>query len=241
MKKYAPAAGDGDDLLRSRPGARARRNRPANLLVHRVYRGHDEGGAARGQRGRHSKVAHGALALTGPYWKRGMQNGYQDVGSWTFFRSADPNRMAAAWLYAQFVTSKTVSLKKSIVGLTFIRDSDIRSEYFTKNAANTADSSSSIAAPRALPGRRPARTCWTIRNSRSCGGRTSRLRSRASDAASGDGQPCRPDGSAPRQTGARGHEELPAEAQSEERRERLALRQVGTFGVGCKTKSRRVR
>ena len=40
----------------------------------------------------------------GPYWKEGMQNGYQDVGSWTFFRGHDPNRLAAAWLYAQFVT-----------------------------------------------------------------------------------------------------------------------------------------
>lgn len=70
----------------------------------------------------------------GPYWKDGMQNGYQDVGSWTFLRGVDPKRMAAAWLYAQFVTSKSVSLKKSIVGLTFIRDSDIRHEYFTKNA-----------------------------------------------------------------------------------------------------------
>jgi glycerol transport system substrate-binding protein len=70
----------------------------------------------------------------GPYWKDGMQNGYQDVGSWTFFKSTPPNQRAAAWLYAQFVTSKTVSLKKSIVGLTFIRDSDIHSEFFTKNA-----------------------------------------------------------------------------------------------------------
>jgi glycerol transport system substrate-binding protein len=70
----------------------------------------------------------------GPYWKEGMQNGYQDVGSWTFLKTADPLRVEAAWLYAQFVTSKTVSLKKSIVGLTFIRDSDIRSDYFTKNA-----------------------------------------------------------------------------------------------------------
>src|SRR4030088_1884817 len=70
----------------------------------------------------------------GPYWKQGMQNGYQDVGSWTFFKKHDANRTAAAWLYAQFVTSKTVSLKKSITGLTFIRDSDIRHEYFTKNA-----------------------------------------------------------------------------------------------------------
>lgn len=70
----------------------------------------------------------------GAYWKTGMQNGYQDVGSWTFFKSTPEQRKAAAWLYAQFVTSKSVSLKKSIVGLTFIRESDIRHEYFTKNA-----------------------------------------------------------------------------------------------------------
>jgi glycerol transport system substrate-binding protein len=70
----------------------------------------------------------------GPYWKDGMQNGYQDVGSWTFFKSTPANQRAAAWLYAQFVTSKSVSLKKSITGLTFIRDSDIHSDYFTKNA-----------------------------------------------------------------------------------------------------------
>ncbi|WP_230405014.1 ABC transporter substrate-binding protein [Undibacterium rugosum] len=70
----------------------------------------------------------------GVYWKNGMQNGYQDVGSWTFFKSTPLHRKAAAWLYAQFVTSKTVSLKKSITGLTFIRESDIRHEYFTRNA-----------------------------------------------------------------------------------------------------------
>jgi glycerol transport system substrate-binding protein len=70
----------------------------------------------------------------GPYWKEGMQNGYQDVGSWFLFKSTPDDRKAAAWLYAQFVTSKTVSLKKSIVGLTFIRDSDIRHDYFTKHA-----------------------------------------------------------------------------------------------------------
>ena len=52
-------------------------------------------------------------------------------------RSHDANKVAAAWLYAQFVTCKTVSLKKSIVGLTFIRDSDIRSDYFTKNRATS--------------------------------------------------------------------------------------------------------
>ncbi|MFT0531515.1 ABC transporter substrate-binding protein [Castellaniella hirudinis] len=75
-----------------------------------------------------------APAPHGPYWKDGMQNGYQDVGSWTFFKDHDPDKVAAAWLYAQFVTAKTTSLKKSIVGLTFIRDSDIHSDYFTDNA-----------------------------------------------------------------------------------------------------------
>jgi glycerol transport system substrate-binding protein len=70
----------------------------------------------------------------GPYWKEGMQNGYQDVGSWTYLKSTPVDRMSAAWLYGQFVTSKTVSTKKSIVGLTFIRESDIKHEYFTKHA-----------------------------------------------------------------------------------------------------------
>lgn len=71
---------------------------------------------------------------TGPYWKQGAQNGYQDVGAWTFFKDHKPDQVAAAWLYAQFVTSKTVSLKKSIVGLTFIRESDINAPYFSDNA-----------------------------------------------------------------------------------------------------------
>ncbi|WP_043616585.1 ABC transporter substrate-binding protein [Nonomuraea candida] len=70
----------------------------------------------------------------GAYWKTGNKLGYQDAGSWTLLNSTPKERRAAAWLYAQFVTSKTVSLKKSIVGLTFIRDSDIKSRYFADNA-----------------------------------------------------------------------------------------------------------
>jgi glycerol transport system substrate-binding protein len=89
----------------------------------------------------------------GPYWKEGMQNGYQDVGSWTFFKSTPDDRRAAAWLYAQFVNAKTVSLKKSIVGLTFVRDSDIRHEYFTKNAAKYGGLIEFY--------RSPARVAWT--------------------------------------------------------------------------------
>jgi glycerol transport system substrate-binding protein len=67
----------------------------------------------------------------GPYWKQGMQNGYQDVGSWTFFKDHNPDKVAAAWLYAQFVTAKTTSLKKTIMGLTPIRESDIQSKAMT--------------------------------------------------------------------------------------------------------------
>lgn len=70
----------------------------------------------------------------GLYWREGTKLGYQDVGSWTLLKSTDTKHIAAAWLYAQFVTAKTTSLKKSIEGLTFIRDSDIRSKYFTDNA-----------------------------------------------------------------------------------------------------------
>ncbi|MEB0077526.1 MULTISPECIES: ABC transporter substrate-binding protein [unclassified Pseudomonas] len=67
----------------------------------------------------------------GPYWKDGMKLGYQDVGSWTFLKTTPEKEKLAAWLYAQFVTSKTVSLKKTIVGLTPIRESDINSQAMT--------------------------------------------------------------------------------------------------------------
>ncbi len=70
----------------------------------------------------------------GVYWKEGQKIGYQDVGSWTLMQSTPVDRAQAAWLYAQFVTSKTVDLKKSDVGLTFIRESTIDSEHFTERA-----------------------------------------------------------------------------------------------------------
>ena len=60
----------------------------------------------------------------GVYWKDGMKLGYQDAGSWTLMKSTPDDRAKAAWLYAQFVTSKTVDVKKSHVGLTFIREVD---------------------------------------------------------------------------------------------------------------------
>jgi glycerol transport system substrate-binding protein len=71
----------------------------------------------------------------GPYWEEGMKLGYQDAGSWTFFQSTPEDRRQAAWLYAQFVTSKTVDVKKSHVGLTFIRDTTVNHESFTERSA----------------------------------------------------------------------------------------------------------
>jgi glycerol transport system substrate-binding protein len=70
----------------------------------------------------------------GSYWKEGMKLGYQDAGSWTLFKSTPVDRRKAAWLYAQFVVSKTVDVKKAHVGLTIIRDSTIRHESFTERA-----------------------------------------------------------------------------------------------------------
>ncbi|MDF0749205.1 ABC transporter substrate-binding protein [Marinobacter sp. 71-i] len=70
----------------------------------------------------------------GPYWEEGMKLGYQDVGSWTFMKSTPKERRLAAWLYAQFTVSKTVSLEKTIAGLTPIRESDINSDAMTEMA-----------------------------------------------------------------------------------------------------------
>jgi glycerol transport system substrate-binding protein len=89
----------------------------------------------------------------GVYWEEGMKLGYQDAGSWTFLKSTPLERRKAAWLYAQFVTSKSASLRKTLVGLTPIRASDLASAAMTE------------AAPR-LGGlvefyRSPARVAWT--------------------------------------------------------------------------------
>lgn len=72
----------------------------------------------------------------GPYWEKGQKVGYQDVGSWTILKSTPLKRAKAAWLYAQFTVSKTIDVKKSHVGLTFIRDSTVNHESFSKRAEN---------------------------------------------------------------------------------------------------------
>ncbi len=70
----------------------------------------------------------------GVYYKDGQKVGYQDVGSWTILKSTPTDRAKAAWLFAQFAVSKTVDVKKSQVGLTFIRNSTANHESFTERA-----------------------------------------------------------------------------------------------------------
>ncbi len=71
----------------------------------------------------------------GKYWKPGMKSGYQDISGWTFLRSTPENKAQAAWLYAQFVASKTVSMSKFLVGFTPIRQSDLDSNYLKSRSS----------------------------------------------------------------------------------------------------------
>ncbi len=69
----------------------------------------------------------------GKYWDEGMKIGYQDAGSWTILNSVDDRSRDAAWLWAQFASSKTVSLKKFLVGGTPVRRSTVFSDYLTEH------------------------------------------------------------------------------------------------------------
>jgi glycerol transport system substrate-binding protein len=89
----------------------------------------------------------------GPYWQDGMKLGYQDTGSWTMLSSTPLERRKMAWLYAQFTVAKTTTLKKFLVGLTPIRESDIKSEHVTKVADKLGGLVEFY--------RSPARVAWT--------------------------------------------------------------------------------
>ncbi len=89
----------------------------------------------------------------GPYWQEGTKLGYQDAGSWTMLKDAPLERRKMAWLYAQFTVSKTTSLKKFMVGLTPIRESDLKSDAVTKIAPKLGGLVEFY--------RSPAREAWT--------------------------------------------------------------------------------
>ncbi len=113
MKAYAPPEAQGMTFSESGPVPAQGADRSADLLVHGVHRRHavkkglpvvNEDGTPKW---RMAPSPHGA------YWKDGMKLGYQDVGSWTLHEVAPrEDRAKAAWLYAQFVTSKTVDAEE---------------------------------------------------------------------------------------------------------------------------------
>ncbi len=70
----------------------------------------------------------------GRYWEEGMKVGYQDAGSWTIPLNVRGKYRAAAWLWAQFCTSKSVSVKKFLVGGTPVRKSTVSHPYILENA-----------------------------------------------------------------------------------------------------------
>jgi glycerol transport system substrate-binding protein len=73
----------------------------------------------------------------GKYWEEGMKVGYQDAGSWTILKdSVKGDDRKAAWLWAQFCVSKSVSLKKFLVGNTPVRKSTVFAGYLSSRDAD---------------------------------------------------------------------------------------------------------
>ena len=94
-----------------------------------------------------------APSPAGSYWEEGMKLGYQDVAAFTIMNSSSDQGKAAAWLYSQFVTSKTVSLERTLHGFTPIRESDINSDKMTEWAPKLGGLVEFY--------RSPARVAWT--------------------------------------------------------------------------------
>ena len=69
----------------------------------------------------------------GRYWEQGMKRGYQDAGSWTIPKDTKGGKRAAAWLWAQFCISKSVSLAKFKVGGTPVRKSTLATNWVQNN------------------------------------------------------------------------------------------------------------
>ena len=152
LRKYAPPGALGMDFYQSLPSL-AKGNVAQQIFWYTAFTSSmvEEGTAVVNADG--TPKWRMAPSPHGPYWEEGMKLGYQDCGSWTLMKSTPVDRRKAAWLFAQFVVSKTVSLKKAHVGLTPIRDSDIRDKSFTERAPKLGGLVEFY--------RSPARVAWT--------------------------------------------------------------------------------
>ncbi len=155
LRKYAPPGALGMDFYQSLPSL-AKGNVAQQIFWYTAFTAsmvepRDKGNNTVDEAGK--PLWRMAPSPHGPYWEEGMKLGYQDAGSWTLLKSTPVERRKAAWLFAQFTVAKTVSLKKSLVGLTIIRDSDINSQAFTDRAPNLGGLVEFY--------RSPARVLWT--------------------------------------------------------------------------------
>jgi glycerol transport system substrate-binding protein len=155
LRKYAPPGALGMDFYQSLPSL-AKGNVAQQIFWYTAF---TAAMVAPQSEGNNTVDADGkplwrmAPSPHGPYWEDGQKLGYQDAGSWTLLNSTPVDRRKAAWLYAQFTVAKSVSLKKSHVGLTIIRDSDINHASFTERAPNLGGLVEFY--------RSPARVMWT--------------------------------------------------------------------------------
>jgi len=155
LRKYAPPGALGMDFYQSLPSL-AKGNVAQQIFWYTAFTAsmvapQSEGNNTVDENG--NPLWRMAPSPHGPYWEEGMKLGYQDTGSWTLLKSTPVERRKAAWLFAQFTVSKTVSLKKSMVGLTIIRESDINSQAFTDRAPKLGGLVEFY--------RSPARVAWT--------------------------------------------------------------------------------
>ncbi len=136
LRRYAPPGALGMDFYQSLPSL-AQGNVAQQIFWYTAFTAsmvapQSEGNNTVDEEGR--PLWRMAPSPHGPYWEEGQKLGYQDAGSWTLLNSTPVDRRQAAWLYAQFTVSKTVSLRKSHIGLTIIRDSDINHASFTERS-----------------------------------------------------------------------------------------------------------
>ncbi|WP_243546658.1 ABC transporter substrate-binding protein [Pseudodesulfovibrio tunisiensis] len=155
LRKYAPPGALGMDFYQSLPSL-AKGNVAQQIFWYTAFtaslvESREKGNMTVDEKG--FPLWRMAPSPHGPYWEEGQKLGYQDCGSWTFLKSTPVDRRKAAWLFAQFCVAKTTSLKKAHVGLTPIRDSDIRDKSFTERAPKLGGLVEFY--------RSPARVAWT--------------------------------------------------------------------------------
>jgi glycerol transport system substrate-binding protein len=124
---------------------------PADLLVHRLPAQHGRTRPTVNEDG--TPKWRMAPSPHGPYWEEGMKLGYQDCGSWTLHEEHAPGPPQGRLAVCPVLCGQDHSLKKAHVGLTPIRDSDIRHESFTERAPKLGGLVEFY--------RSPARVAWT--------------------------------------------------------------------------------